>query len=211
MLFLQLTLTFVLSEENLPFVACCVLVSYYLCSSYRSFTQNYQDLALKLFEQHDRLRPGLYTRRRLWPDDGRTVDNVKRIPKELFNMACEELMPIRESVCFMVLKATLSVIFVFFVFSLRILLKASPVTTALVTFVVGASFKIVIIYVDRRWQKRIDINEKAGKIVQEYINIRCPCNQREHLFSSANWLKKKDDAEALDTSGYLFSASLHYL
>ncbi|KAJ7390661.1 Multidrug resistance-associated protein 1 [Desmophyllum pertusum] len=114
MIFLQLAVTFVLSEENLPFVSCCVLVSYYSWSSYRSFTQKYQDLAVKLFQHYgrltDRLRDTDLNKQGITPDHGRTIDNVKRIPKELFVMACEEVMPIRESICVMALKATLSTV-----------------------------------------------------------------------------------------------------
>ena len=41
-----------LSEEGLPYVACLVLVLYYLWSSYNSFTDKYQDLALELFKYY---------------------------------------------------------------------------------------------------------------------------------------------------------------
>ena len=52
-IFPQFSLAFVLCEENLPFVSCCVLVSFYLWSHYRSFTQKYKDLAVKLLDKHD--------------------------------------------------------------------------------------------------------------------------------------------------------------
>ncbi len=224
MIFLQLAVTFVLSLENLPCVACCVLISYYLWSSYRSFTKSYEDLSLKLFELHDQSKYGqLHTTRNpnlimlgITPDHGifnevvtqkskffqhlpdclrdiwrpcNTPDNVKRIPKELFEMACEKLMPFRKGICITLLKAALSVIFVFFVFSFTMHMKASPVLTTLVTLVAGSFPKIVIIYINR-WRKRsfkAGIEEKAQEIVQEYINIRCPFNQgvTSHDFSAS--------------------------
>ena len=42
--------------------------------------------------------------------------NVVKIPKELFDMACEELMPIREGVCNLFLKVFLILSFVFLAF-----------------------------------------------------------------------------------------------
>ena len=146
MVFFQLAIPIVYSEQSLPEDACCVMVACFLWRSYRSFTQKYQHLAAVIFEKHHQLKDnghktGLnmqtfkpdidnikrtpearfdhdiavlfekdhrlkdYGRKtslnmqNFTPDYGRTIDNVKRIPKELFDMACEELMPIRESVC----------------------------------------------------------------------------------------------------------------
>ncbi|KAL9964372.1 hypothetical protein ACROYT_G028003 [Oculina patagonica] len=210
----QLAVTFVLSQENLPCVACCVLLSYYLWSSYRSFTEKYEDLALKLFELHEQIKYGqqktppdltvtpgneVFTQENqdTWnsfvdklfqqlPDCLRNIaepcntpDSVKRIPKELFEKACGELMPIRKGICITLLKAALSVIFVYFAFSLTMHMKSSPVLTTLMTLVAGSFPKIVIIYINRWRQKHFKacIEKKAQEIVQEYINKRCSCNQ----------------------------------
>lgn len=87
MMFLQFAGTFVLflSQENLLFVSCSVLFSYYLWGNYRSFTQQYQDLAVKLFEQYYQLTDSAgntdLNKQGITPDHGRTIDNVKRIPK----------------------------------------------------------------------------------------------------------------------------------
>lgn len=185
MIFLEFAIPLVFSEENFPEVACCVLVSSYSWNSYRSFTQKYQDQAAALFEQHDQLtdrarKTGL-NMKHFTPDYGRTNDNVKRIPKELFDMACEKLMPIRESVCKMFLEASLSVLLVFLVFSVVMLLNASPMTIALLTFAVGLVPKIVTIYLERRRQrnvKSVPIDQNALQIVKEYINSTEPFDQR---------------------------------
>lgn len=223
MIFLQLAVTFVLSEENLPFVACCVLVYFNLWNSYRSFSQKYENLAAKLFEHYNRPSPGQqrinsnedlnmqgiaaeHTQDYLYillnklfkqlPKSVRnmvlnvrmqsywhTTDNVKGIPKDLFNTACEELMPLRKSICKMMLKASLSGIFIFFVFCLTMLLKASPLTATLVTFVAGLIPKFLIICDERRENRNFEVvftEERAQEIVQKYINAGFPCNQKRN-------------------------------
>ena len=110
-IFLQLAIPLVFSGHNLRQDACCVLVACYLWMSYRSFTQKYQDLAAALFEKQQQLKDngretGL-NMQNFTPDDGRTI------PKALFDKACEELMPIRKSVCTLFLEATFSVFLVF--------------------------------------------------------------------------------------------------
>lgn len=124
----------ILSEESLPFVACFVLVLYYCWSSYSSFTNKYQDLALALFKhykfckksQHSQVTTMILNTDSVLKNTPNTVgnkDNVMKIPKELFHMAREELMPIRERVCVLILKVTIIVSFVVFVFSLTMLLN----------------------------------------------------------------------------------------
>ncbi len=185
--FLQVAVSFVLFKENLPFLTCLILICCYLWSSYRSFTQKYQGLVLKLFEEYDQLTDSAIppcntdlNMQGFTSDYGRTIDNVKRIPKELFDVACEELMPIGRSISRIVLKATLSVIFVWTVYSFAMLLGVSPLTKTLLTFVAGSFPKIVTIYVDRRRKRKfkpVPMNEKTLEIVHEYINMRSPCNQ----------------------------------
>ena len=103
-------------------------------------------------------------------------------PKELFQMAYEELLPIRESVCVLMLKVTLIVSFVLLVFSLVMLhnVSESPAMRALLTFLSGSLPKIVAIYMDGRRQKNIEAmtaDEKIPLIVQEYIQRISELNQ----------------------------------
>ena len=174
-----------LTKEGLPFAACSVLVLYYLWSSYTSFTNKYQDLGLALFihyksyktSRHSQVMNVTLTKDPLLENTQNAVgnnDNLVKIPKELLQMAYEELMPIRESVCVLILKVTIIVSFVLFVFSLIMLLNvsASPAMRAFLTFASGSLPKIVAIYMDGRRQKNIEAltaDEKIRLIVQKYI------------------------------------------
>ena len=159
LIFLQLAISFVLSEDNLPFVACCVSVSHYLWNSYsRSFIRRYQALTINLYEHYDRLSP----------DHDHTTDEEKRIPKELFDLACEELMPIRTCVFILMVKNSLSTFFIFLIFSFTMSMNTSPMMKCLVTFLAGTFPIIVNIYLDGRKQN-CDFDQKTLKIVQEYI------------------------------------------
>ena len=168
---LHLTIAFVLCEENLPFVSCCVLVCVYLWSNYRSFTQKYKDLAVKLYERH---------RQQIVPHHNSTKDDVKRIPKELFDLACEQMMPVGKSICEVLLKALLSMIFVSFIYlSLTKFFNSSHLIRAFVLFVVGSFPKFVSMYVYRgqRDTKAVVIEDKVRHIVQEYIT-----SARSHIW-----------------------------
>lgn len=168
-------------DESLPYVACIVLVLYYLWSSYSSFTNKYQDLALALFKnykksRHDKLIVEVNTDQ---AQENVTVyyeEDEMKIPKKLFYAACEELMPIREGFCIMILKITIIVSFVFLAFSISMLQisGATPVMKALQTFLTGLFPKILAIYIDGGRQKKIEamaIDEKIPKIVQENIKM----------------------------------------
>ena len=144
-------------EECLPFLACLVLVCYYLWSRYSSFTDQYQDLAVTLFKSYKKPRHIHVLDEALPAEQENESDklsnpknkrNVVRIPKDLFDMACEELMPVREGVCKLVLKVTSILCFVLLVFSMIMSwdVGATPVTKALMTFFTGSFPKIAAIY-----------------------------------------------------------------
>ena len=71
-------------------------------------------------------------------------------------MACEELMPLREGVCKLILKIILIVSSVLIVFTLTILStsETTPLMKTLLTFLTLSSPKIVAIYVDGGWQEK---------------------------------------------------------
>ena len=189
-----LAFVLLLNEESLPFVALSVLVLYYFWSSYSSFTTKYQDLGLALFKHYKsyKSRHSQVTDMSLntdsLPENSQNYlgskDNLMKIPKELFRIAYEELMPIRESVCVLILKVTLIVSFVAFVFSLIMLLdvSATPVMRALLTFLSGSLPKVVAIYIGGRRQKNIEsmaADEKISFIVQEYLEGTSTVNQEQ--------------------------------
>ena len=174
-----------LNEESLPFVACFVLVLYYIWSSYSSFTNKYQDLALALFKnvksyrtsRHSQVTDTSLDTDSVLENTQTTVgnkDNVMKIPQKLFYMAREELMPLRENVCVLILKVTILVSFVLLVFSSTVSLNvgATPVMRTLIAFLTGIFPKLVAIYLDGGSQKKIKAmiaEEKIPEIVQEFI------------------------------------------
>lgn len=172
------------SEKGLPLVACFVLVCYYLWSGYSSFTNKYHDLSLTLFKfyktsQHEQISSEelliiMDPVQDVTPNHWDKTGHVVRIPKGLFDMACEELMPIREGVCKLLLEVTIILSFVFLTFWLimKLDVSATPVTKALVTFFTGSFPKIVVIYFDGERQRKVEATiteEKAPKIVQDYV------------------------------------------
>ena len=89
-------------------------------------------------------------------------------------MACEELSPLREGVCILILKITVIVSFVFIVFSLAMVFSfdTTPLLKTLLTFLTLSFPKIVAIYIDGGWQKKLRaraIKEKVPKIVEKFI------------------------------------------
>ena len=153
------------SEEHVPYVACSVFVLYYIWSSYSSFTKEYQELALALYDcykdsKRTQLQDVPFTSDQL-PKLTRNTDdleNVIVIPKELFEMACEEHSPLR-GVCKLILKITAIVSIVFIVFSLAMVFRfdTTPLMKTLLTFLTLESPKIVAIYIGGGWQKFIYI------------------------------------------------------
>ena len=200
-IFPQFAVAFVLCEENLPFASCCVLVSFYLWSHYRSFTQKYKDLAVKLHDKHDCLaRRNADTelnKQWVYPEKGCTIEKMKRIPKELFDLACEEIMPVRETICETLLKAYFSVTFVFLVYSLTMLLFSSHLTITVVIFV-AALFPKIFMYLYKRQVdvKYVDIDEKARHILEEYIksNVSPHINRAGKGLVSSEARKDENDS-----------------
>ena len=175
-----------LSEESLPFVALSILVSYYFWSSYSSFLNKYHDLSLMLFKCYQKNR-NVITDPNQAENTPRPEDksNVLKIPKELFDMACEELMPIREGVCILVLKVCLILIFVFLAFFwiMRLHVDSTPGMKALVTFFTGSFPKVVATYFDGGRPKKLEatvLEESAPMIVQDYFNGTLSTNQQDN-------------------------------
>lgn len=182
----------IFSEKGLPYLVCFVLVFYYLWNSYSSFTNKYHDLSLTLFkvykqtQQDDEIfgrEPQTVDQEQLdMPGNSFSKHYEVRIPEELLNMACEELMPKRESVCILLLKVTLILSFVYltFLLILRFDIGATPVMQALATFFTGSFPKILAIYFDGNRQRRREstvIEEKVPKIVQDYMKCTLMTNE----------------------------------
>ena len=177
-LLLAVILALSFPDESPPIVACFLLFCYYLMSSYSSFSNRYHDLSLAIFncykkQSHRISHEGLCTN--VKTDPSKSKRNVIKIPKELFDMACEELKPIRETLCILILKVVVISSFVFFVFYLTMQLHVGlkPVTKTAVAFFTGLFPKVFSTYFGGKRQKRIwalAIEENAPKIVEAYLN-----------------------------------------
>ena len=185
---LDIAFALLFSEDSLPYVSLIVLVCYYLWSSYRSFSNKYHDLSLILFKcykEHRRDRISNFedvvtadpeaesTENTESTPNPNNKDNVITIPKDLFDMACEKLMPVRESVCILFLKVILIICFVFLVFLVIMKSKsgATPQMKAVLTFFTGSFPKIAEVYFDgarKRQLVAMIIKERAPVIVQRY-------------------------------------------
>lgn len=205
-------LILLLSEESLPFIVLFVLVCYYMWCSYSSFSTKYHDLSLTLFkcyqQNRQRQNPGeaavIITNDPEQPN--RTTSptdesgNVIKIPEELFDRACEELMPVREGVCVLFLKVVsiLSCVLGVFFLIMQLDSGATPVMKALVTFFTGSLPKIVTIYLDGGRRKTVDemvIEERAPKIVQDYIDN---CSGAEKSEADTEVIIPDENEEAIE-------------
>ena len=98
-----------------------------------------------------------------------------KIPKGLFDMACEELKPVRESLCLLVFKVVFIASFLFLVFylTMQLYFGVKPLTKTVVAVLTGLFPKIVRKHLDGERQKRVQaliVEEKAPKIVEAYLN-----------------------------------------
>lgn len=163
------------------------------------FTNKYQDLAFALFKHYKKSQEQSFDARALNRTDqvqenigAEYEDNSMKIPKQLFRMACEEFMPIRENVCVMFLKVTTIVSFGFLAFLTAILINvgATPVMKALFTFLTGIVPKIVAIYIDGGRQRKIEdmINDqRIPKILREYFKKASrSCQGRDNYGADVN-------------------------
>ena len=107
-----------------------------------------------------------------------------KIPKGLFDMACEELKPVRESLCLLVFKVVFIASFLFLAFYLTMELDfgVKPLTKTMVAVLIGLFPKIFSKYFKGERQKRVEaliIEEKAPKIVEAFLNSALRANERQ--------------------------------
>ena len=97
-------------------------------------------------------------------------------------MACEELRPIRETLCIFFLKVAVILSFAFLAFHLtmQLHLGLKPVTKTAVAFFTGLFPKVLSKYFGGERKKRIwalAVEENAPKIVEAYLNRVLRANQ----------------------------------
>ena len=187
-LLLGLNMLLLFPEKSLPFVACFLLFCYYLFSNYSSFTDRYHDLSLTIFncykKQTDQISQeevDINTTNNC-SDDKHNGGGVK-IPKELFDMACEELKPVRESLSLLVFKVVFiaSFLYVAFYLTMQLDFGVKPLAKTVVAVLIGLFPKILISkYFEGERQKQVEaliIEEKAPKIVEAYLNSVLRANE----------------------------------
>ena len=103
---------------------------------------------------------------------------------ELLDIACEELKPVRESLCLVVFKVVFIASFLFLVFYLTMQLDfgVKHLAKTMVAVFTGLFPKIVCKYFEGERQKRVEaliIEEKAPKIVEAYLNSVLRANEEQ--------------------------------
>lgn len=175
--FLAFTMILLFPEQSLPIMACILLICYYLWSIYSSFANKYHDLSLIIFDfyksEKDQISSEeLFSEGLTNSTDDRDI--VLKIPKDLFDMACEELWPVKEAVCLLLLKVILISTFIFLIFylSMKLDIDVWPLAKTVLAFVTGLIPKIFLAYFDGNRHKRIEalaVKETAPKIIQKYL------------------------------------------
>ena len=175
--FLAFTMILLFPEEILPFVTCILLICYYLWSIYSSLANEYHDLSLIIFDFYKSERDQISSEELCTEGSTNSTDdrdNVLKIPKDLFDMACKELKPHREAVCLLLLKVILICTFIFLTFyvSMELDIDARPLAKTVLALCTGLIPKIFLVYFDGNRRKRIEalaVKEKAPKIIQKYL------------------------------------------
>ena len=175
--FLAFTMILLFPEEILPFVTCILLICYYLWSIYSSLANEYHDLSLIIFDFYKSERDQISSEELCTEGSTNSTDdrdNVLKIPKDLFDMACKELKPHREAVCLLLLKVILICTFIFLTFyvSMELDIDARPLAKTVLALCTGLIPKIFLVYFDGNRRKRIEalaVKEKAPKIIQNYL------------------------------------------
>ena len=176
--FLAFTMILLFPEEIFPIVTCILLICYYLWSIYSSLANEYHDLSLIIFDFYKRERDRQISSEELCTEGSTNStddrDNVLKIPKDLFDMACEELKPVSEAVCLLLLKFILISTFIFLTFyvSMELDIDARPLAKTVLALCTGLIPKIFLAYFDRNRHKKIEalaVKEKAPKIIQKYL------------------------------------------
>ena len=176
--FLAFTMILLFPEQSLPIVACILLICYYLWTIYNSFANKYHDLSLIIFDFYKSQNWDQISSEEL-SSEGSTNstddrDTVLKIPKDLFDMACEELWPVREAVCLLLLKVILISTFIFLIFylSMKLDIDVRPLAKTVLAFVTGLIPKFFLAYFDGNRHKRIEalaVKETVPKIIQKYL------------------------------------------
>ncbi|XP_078366514.1 uncharacterized protein LOC144650663 [Oculina patagonica] len=154
----------------LPLATLLVVVAFYCWRCYNSFTRKYQNLAFKLYKHYTTNARG---------EQDRHVRNLRQnadapaIPKDLFEKACKDLMPLRKSIGLLVVRLLALLTFFFVVFAVIMETPdASDQAKAAATFFTALVPKIIEIVFskDPRMEELDDeiFDKKLKNVVDEY-------------------------------------------
>ena len=146
-------------------------------SGYSSFANKYYDLSLIIFDFYKSEKDQISSEELCSEGSTNFTDDrdiVLKIPKDLFDMACEELWPVKEAVCLLLLKVILIFTFIFLIFylSMKLDIDVRPLAKTVLAFVTGLIPKFFLAYFDGNRHKRIEalaVKETVPKIIQKYL------------------------------------------
>ena len=176
LLLLQLAVKIMFCEEIILFAISFVFLSYYLWSSYRSFTDRYKKLALVLSEL---LREEKIDDRDIYifllysckDVETARLNNrlVKRIPKKLFEKSCEKLLPIKPNLYKLIWKTVVYLTYFCAILFITKMVDITPFSKTLVVFMSGSVPKIMTCFFEKRNPKKTDdLTQKAGHLAEKY-------------------------------------------
>lgn len=135
---------------------------------YRSFTGKYDDLTVKLFKSY---------KESYKKNNHKLINyqhgNVIAIPKDLFDKACVEMMPLDKSVLKLIIRVSVVSVIWIILYGLLILIELS--TVGLINFLLSAFSSAIYLVVGSRISTEKDrenvvSEERASNIVDDYIS-----------------------------------------
>lgn len=201
-LFTIFTLLGIISNviDFLPYITLILLALLYFLSNYRSFTNRYLNLKLQLLDvcmnqdelKRDEIEHG-HIKKTVYFDE----QHVPGIPKEVFDLACKEIMPKSRAFCLMLLKQSATLLFMFLIF-LCIMAFAQPMgiaptVQAFVAIVTGSLPKVLSFLSGSKRGRKIEelrLNSGLKDIAKRYAMDIVGPNQE--------WARNESEEEIID-------------
>lgn len=173
--------TIILSIQNIASFTLIVLGILYCSRCYNSFTRKYDDLAAKLYS---------FLKKRVQENNQLALNlkhnKKKAIPKNLFDTACQENMPLGENICKLLLRIFIICAFSSLVYKIVTGTPGVPeriqITTTFLVAVIPMIVEIVVLKKSDKMKelKQEEIDEKIQIKVDEYIKANQPNQRRLH-------------------------------
>ena len=174
-----------------PYLGLSVLILYYLCSCFRSFSEYYQQLKIKLYQgckkyqESKKSEEGCTSQGKLNKSVLYTRNKAVAIPKDLYETACKELhMPVMQNLWLAVLKAAGFLIFVLFVFGSIMVFGArsgiAPLTQTVAMFIAGFFPKLVLLFSSGASLKEdLQLEGQLEDIICNYVQRQSMADREE--------------------------------